>query len=159
MTPKSLLRHPLAAAEVKDLTEGRFQPVLEEKGLGEKHDAVERIILSSGKVAIDLQENLKNEKDLDWLHLLRVEELYPFPNKEVSDILSRYPNLKELVWVQEEPKNMGGWLHSEPYLRKLVPAGVDVKYTGRRRRSSPSEGDPTIHRKEQSRIIKEAFAK
>ncbi len=54
---------------------------------------------------------------------------------------------------------MGGWLHSEPYLRKLVPAGVDVKYTGRRRRSSPSEGDPTIHRKEQSRIIKEAFAK
>ena len=159
MTPKSLLRHPLAAAEVNELTEGQFQPVLEQKGLGGNQKSVERIVLCSGKVAIDLEEQLKNEEDLDWLHILRVEELYPFPKKEVTNILSRYPNAKELVWVQEEPKNMGGWMHVDPYLRELAPKGADVKYTGRRRRSSPSEGDPIIHRKEQNRIIKEAFTK
>ncbi|MBS4176718.1 2-oxoglutarate dehydrogenase E1 component [Lederbergia citrea] len=159
MTPKSLLRHPLAAAEVKDLTEGSFQPVLEQAGLGENHKAVERILLCSGKVAIDLEEHLKNEDNLDWIHILRVEELYPFPKKEIENILARYSNVKELVWVQEEPKNMGGWMHVDPYLRELAPAGVEVKYTGRRRRSSPSEGDPTVHRKEQNRIIQEAFIK
>jgi len=159
MTPKSLLRHPLASAEVSDLTEGSFMPVLEQKGLGENHDKVERIILCSGKVAIDLEERLKEENDTDWLHILRVEELYPFPKKEIAAILARYKNLKELVWVQEEPKNMGGWMHADPYLREIAPKGVDISYTGRRRRSSPSEGDPVVHRKEQNRIITEAFTK
>lgn len=159
MTPKSLLRHPLAAADVADLTEGKFQPVLEQKGLGTNHKAVERIVLCSGKVAIDLEERIKEEENVDWLHILRVEELYPFPKKETAEILSRYPNVKELVWVQEEPKNMGGWMHVDPYLREIAPEGVEVKYTGRRRRSSPSEGDPTVHRKEQNRIIQEAFTK
>ncbi|MBW8350941.1 2-oxoglutarate dehydrogenase E1 component [Bacillus sp. IITD106] len=159
MTPKSLLRHPLASSDVKELTDGGFQQVLEQKGLGQNKEAVERIVLCSGKVAIDLEEQLKNESDLDWLHILRVEQLYPFPNKDIENILSRYPNVKELVWVQEEPKNMGGWMHVDPYLREIAPKGVDVKYTGRRRRSSPSEGDPTIHKKEQNRIIQEAFTR
>ncbi|MEK3886240.1 2-oxoglutarate dehydrogenase E1 component [Bacillus sp. FSL K6-3431] len=159
MTPKSLLRHPLAAADIQDLAEGSFQPVLEQKGLGNNHDSVERIVLCSGKIAIDLEEHVKDKKDVEWLHILRVEELYPFPSQELSAIFTRYPNAKELVWVQEEPKNMGGWLHVEPYLRKIASEGAEVKYIGRRRRSSPSEGDPTIHRKEQTRIIQTAFTK
>lgn len=159
MTPKSLLRHPLASADIQDLAAGTFQPVLEQKGLGKNHESVERIILCSGKVAIDLEEQLKDKKDVDWLHILRVEELYPFPSEELSEIFSRYPNVKELVWVQEEPKNMGGWMHADPYLREIAPNGSEVKYIGRRRRSSPSEGDPTVHRKEQNRIIQQAFTK
>ncbi|MBS4209883.1 2-oxoglutarate dehydrogenase E1 component [Bacillus sp. FJAT-50079] len=159
MTPKSLLRHPLAAGNINELSNGSFKPVLEQKGLGENTQAVERIILCCGKIAIDLEENLKDKEELDWLHIVRVEELYPFPNEELTEIFSRYPNVKELVWVQEEPKNMGGWMHVDPYLRELAPKGVEVKYTGRRRRSSPSEGDPTIHRKEQNRIIQAALTK
>ncbi|MCJ7841171.1 2-oxoglutarate dehydrogenase E1 component [Lederbergia sp. NSJ-179] len=159
MTPKSLLRHPLASVDVQDLVKGSFQPVMEQKGLGENKEAVERLILCSGKISIDLAEQVEKETDLDWLHILRIEELYPFPSEKVKGILSRYPNVKELVWVQEEPKNMGGWTHVDPYLRKLAPSGVDVKYTGRRRRSSPAEGDPTIHRKEQNRIMKEALSR
>ncbi|GIN99235.1 2-oxoglutarate dehydrogenase E1 component [Siminovitchia terrae] len=159
MTPKSLLRHPLASVEVKELTEGSFKSVIEQPGLGESYDAVERIALCSGKIAIDLEEQLKDEKDVDWLHILRVEELYPFPKKEIADIISRYPNLKEIVWVQEEPKNMGGWLHVISYIREIRPEGVDIKYEGRRRRSSPAEGDPTAHRKAQSRIVQSVFTK
>lgn len=159
MTPKSLLRHPLAAADIEELTKGKFQPVIEQKGLGENTESVERVILCSGKIAIDLEESLKDADNTDWIHILRVEELYPFPKKELSNIIARYPNLKELVWVQEEPKNMGGWLHAASYLWDIAPANVDVKYSGRRRRSSPAEGDPTVHRQEQSRIIKEALTK
>lgn len=159
MTPKSLLRHPLAAADIEELTNGGFQPIIEQKGLGEKTETVERIILCSGKIAIDLEESLQDAIDPDWLHILRVEELYPFPKKELTKIVSRYPNLKELVWVQEEPKNMGGWIHAASYLWDIAPSGVNIKYAGRRRRSSPAEGDPTVHRQEQNRIIKEALTK
>ncbi|GIN56595.1 2-oxoglutarate dehydrogenase E1 component [Lederbergia ruris] len=157
MTPKYLLRHPLASVDIQDLVKGSFQTVIEQTGLGQKKEAVERIVLCSGKISIDLAEQLENEKNLDWLHILRVEELYPFPSERIKEILAQYPNVKELVWVQEEPKNMGGWTHVDSYLRKLAPTGVELKYTGRRRRSSPSEGDPTVHKKEQKRIIREAL--
>lgn len=159
MTPKSLLRHPLASSAVQEFTEGSFQSVIEQPGLGDQHDKVERIALCSGKIAIDLEDQLKEEEDTDWLHILRVEELYPFPKHEVAEILSRYPNLKEIVWVQEEPKNMGGWLHVISYIREIRPEGVEIRYEGRRRRSSPSEGDPNSHRKAQSRIVNSIFEK
>lgn len=159
MTPKSLLRHPLASSDVEDLVNGTFQPVLEQKGLGSNHEAVERIILCSGKVAIDLEEQLKEEENTDWFHIIRVEELYPFPKEEIKTIIAKYANVKELSWVQEEPKNMGGWSHVAPYLQEIVPDGVNLNYIGRPDRSSPSEGDPTAHRIEQKRIVSAAFTK
>ncbi|MGV3464158.1 MAG: 2-oxoglutarate dehydrogenase E1 component, partial [Heyndrickxia sp.] len=159
MTPKSLLRHPLASVEGSELVNGEFQPVLEQVGLGKNVDKVERVVLCSGKIAIDLEGRVQEEENTDWLHILRVEELYPFPEKQVKEILSRFPNLKELLWVQEEPQNMGGWTFVDPYLRELAPQGVNVKYAGRPRRSSPSEGDPVVHKKEQNRIINEAFTR
>jgi 2-oxoglutarate dehydrogenase E1 component len=159
MTPKSLLRHPLASCHYRDLTEGAFQPVIEQPGLGKTPEKVERIVLCSGKIAIDLAERIQKEKSLDWLHIVRVEELYPFPEKQIKEIIARFSNLKELVWVQEEPKNMGGWTFVEPRLRDLTPEDVDVRYIGRRRRSSPSEGDPSVHKKEQARIITEAVSR
>lgn len=159
MTPKSLLRHPLAAADVNELAEGKFEPLLEQEGLGTKTDQVTRLVLSTGKVSIDLEENLKDINDLDWLHLARVEELYPFPKQELAELVERYPHLEEILWVQEEPKNMGAWMHVERYLRRIAGHKIDVRYVGRRRRSSPSEGDPTAHRKEQTRIIQTALSK
>lgn len=159
MTPKSLLRHPLAASTVEELAHGHFSPILEQSGLGEQPNKVERIVLCSGKIAIDLAEQLDKEENLDWLHILRVEELYPFPREEIKEVLSRYQNVKELVWVQEEPQNMGGWSYVDPRLRDIAPEGVEVRYIGRRRRSSPSVGDPVVHRKEQDHIIKQALTR
>ena len=88
-----------------------------------------------------------------------MEEIYPFPKEQISAILAKYKNLKELVWVQEEPANMGAWTFVYPLLHEIAPGKVDVKYIGRPRRSSPSEGDPTVHKVEQTRIVKEAFTK
>ncbi|ESU71534.1 2-oxoglutarate dehydrogenase E1, partial [Geobacillus thermopakistaniensis] len=159
MTPKSLLRHPLAASDAEAFVDGAFSPVLEQPGLGADAGKVERIVFGTGKLMIDLAEQIGKMEGLDWLHIVRIEELYPFPEEAVKDIIARYPNVKELVWVQEEPKNMGAWLYMEPRLRALAPEGVDVSYIGRRRRASPAEGDPVVHRKEQERIIRCALTK
>ncbi|MHA7139195.1 2-oxoglutarate dehydrogenase E1 component [Rossellomorea arthrocnemi] len=159
MTPKSLLRNQFAAVTAEELAHGEFHSILEQKGLGENLEAVERVVLCSGKIAIDLEEKLQNIDDKDWLHILRVEEIYPFPKGDISAILERYSNLKEIVWIQEEPKNMGAWTFAESRLRDIAPEGVEVHYVGRRRRSSPSEGEPTVHKKEQSRIINEALTR
>jgi 2-oxoglutarate dehydrogenase E1 component len=159
MTPKSLLRNQFAAATAEELSSGQFHSVLEQKGLAENPDAVERVVLCSGKIGIDIEEKLQEIEDKDWLHVLRVEEIYPFPKGKIAEIFNRYSNLKEVIWVQEEPKNMGAWTFAEPRLREVAKDGVEVQYVGRRRRSSPSEGEPTVHKKEQSRIIKEAITR
>ncbi len=159
MTPKSLLRNQFAAATPEDLSNTVFNSVLEQKGLGENKDSVERVVLCSGKIAIDIEERLEELESKDWFHVLRVEELYPFPKQDIAQIFEQYKNLKEIVWVQEEPKNMGAWTFAEPRLRDIAPEGVSVSYIGRRRRSSPSEGEPTVHKKEQARIINEAITR
>lgn len=108
MTPKSLLRHPLATSDVSELTEGSFQRVIEQSGLGEAPDRVKRLVFCSGKMAIDLAEAIsKSDENLDWLQIVRVEELYPFPAKALKEVIARYESVEEMVWVQEEPKNMG----------------------------------------------------
>lgn len=157
MTPKSLLRSPNVASNPTDLSEGIFKLVLEESGLGENVERVKRIVLGSGKMMVNVSEQLTSSEEYNWLHLIRVEEIYPFPMEEIRDIVSRYPNLEEIVWIQEEPKNMGAWTFVEPRLKELVNYSVDVKYIGRRRRSSPAEGDPVAHKKEQARIINKAL--
>ncbi|MBT2691200.1 2-oxoglutarate dehydrogenase E1 component [Bacillus sp. ISL-47] len=159
MSPKSLLRNPSVASNGLELSEGEFKSVLEQPGLGSNPEKVKRIILGTGKIAIDLAENLKNYEDQEWFHILRVEEIYPFPMAQIKEILKRYPNVEEMVWIQEEPKNMGAWNFAEPRLKEIAGSGIDVRYIGRRRRSSPAEGDPTVHKKEQARIIDEALTR
>ncbi|TLS35462.1 2-oxoglutarate dehydrogenase E1 component [Pseudalkalibacillus caeni] len=160
MTPKSLLRNPKVASTESQLSEGKFHPILEQPGLGEDTDKVERVILSSGKMAIDLATEVEsNTKENDWLHILRVEQLYPFPKNEIKDVLNRYQNLKEIVWVQEEPKNMGAWNYAESRIRELAPENVKVSYTGRVERSSTAGGEPDVHKKEQERIVREAVTR
>lgn len=159
MTPKSLLRNPLVASNGLELSEGEFKPIIEQPGLGKNLDTVERIVIGTGKIMVDLAENINADTNYDWLHILRLEEIYPFPMDKIRNIILSYPNLKEIVWVQEEPKNMGAWNFVEPRLKEISPSGVGVSYVGRRRRSSPAEGDPNVHKKDQSRIITEALTR
>ncbi|KYD02527.1 2-oxoglutarate dehydrogenase E1 component [Bacillus atrophaeus] len=160
MTPKSLLRNPNTVSEVQELSESQFQPVYEQSGLSHDYEKVTRLVLSSGKVSIDISDHFnKLEDGKDWLHIARVEELYPFPAKEIKELFAKLPNLEEIVWVQEEPQNMGAWSYISPYLSEVAPEGVSVQYIGRRRRSSPAEGDPTVHKKEQERIVSDSLTR
>ncbi|MBN2982882.1 2-oxoglutarate dehydrogenase E1 component [Cohnella algarum] len=159
MSPKSLLRNPRVASAPAEFSEGSFRSVLEHPGLGGKKDRVERLVLCSGKVSIDLAEALEKEENgkTDWLHIARVEQLYPFPANEIAEIAGRYPKLKEIVWVQEEPRNMGAWNFVESRLRDLAPAGVSVQYIGRPDRSSPATGFQQVHALEQQYIISQTL--
>lgn len=155
MSPKSLIRNPRAASTVNAFSEGGFQKVIEQPGLGKSPKKVERLVLCSGKVAIDLEEAIDKQQDEDqsWVHILRVEQLYPFPKEEISRVLQKYPNLKEILWVQEEPQNMGGWSFMEPKIREIAPKGTEVRYSGRPERSSPATGYQDVHVYEQQTII------
>ncbi|MCM3387773.1 2-oxoglutarate dehydrogenase E1 component [Ureibacillus chungkukjangi] len=157
-SPKSLLRHPLAAASQEQLSEGGFQEVIEQPGLGGNAKKVERIILASGKVTIDLADRVQDGKEYDNLHIVRVEQLYPFPSQKIADIIAKYPNAKEIYWVQEEPKNQGPWKYALEYLLDLAD-GKKVKYVGRPEMSSTSEGDMDSHKIAQAKVIDEALAK
>ncbi|NHN31994.1 2-oxoglutarate dehydrogenase E1 component [Paenibacillus agricola] len=158
MAPKSLIRNQRVASPGIAFSEGSFQSVLEQTGLGGQHDQVERLILCSGKVAIDLEDAIAaEEKDLDWLHVARVEQLYPFPQAELEAIIERYSNLKEIVWLQEENKNMGAWTYMEPRIRKLLPEGTAIRHIGRPDRASTASGYQNVHSFEQQKIITEAL--
>lgn len=157
VSPKSLLRHPLVGAEVEDLTEGSFQTIIEQPGLGKSKKKVERILFASGKMAIDLAERVKDGEGFDSLHIVRVEQLYPFPSEKIAEVVKRYPNAKELAWVQEEPMNMGSWTFADPYLREIAGDKQEVTYYGRVKRQSPAEGDGESHKVEQTRILDEAL--
>jgi 2-oxoglutarate dehydrogenase E1 component len=156
MTPKSLLRHPRAGSPLSELASGQFQPVLNDPRAGEKPDKVKRLVFCSGKVYVDLVTSDAWEGN-DQVALIRVEQLYPFPADEIASILEQYSNVQEVVWLQEEPKNMAAWFYMEPRLRSLLPAGSEVRYIGRPERASPAEGYPTVHTSEQERIVTEAF--
>ncbi len=156
MTPKSLLRNPRAASSLADLAEGTFRPVL---GLGA--DApnpaeVTRLILCSGKVAIDLLASGELEKAGGSVDVLRLEMLYPFPKDELQAALGRYGNLQEVVWLQEEPQNMGAWTYVAPRLRDLLDPAIPLTYVGRAESASPAEGVHSLHVVNQARILREA---
>ncbi|MGM0878569.1 MAG: 2-oxoglutarate dehydrogenase E1 component [Bacillota bacterium] len=159
-TPKSLLRHPLTASPSIAISEGHFQTAVEQPQLGKEADKVKRLLLTTGKMAIDLSveiESIKENRSLEEVHIIRIEQLYPFPKEKVETILKRYPNLQEIVWVQEEPKNMGAWHYIAPTLFELASGNLTVGYIGRPDRSSPAGGDPNVHKNEQERIVKQAL--
>ncbi|MCH7322627.1 2-oxoglutarate dehydrogenase E1 component [Solibacillus sp. MA9] len=158
VSPKSLLRHPLAAASAEQLATGRFQEVIEQEGLGKNVKAVEKVVLGSGKVMIDLAERVKDGEGLDHLHIVRVEQIYPFPAEQVKEIIARFPNVKEIVWVQEEPKNQGSWTYVLETLYDIAE-GKKVRYVGRPAMSSTSEGDGDSHKAAQAKLVNEALEK
>ncbi|MDP9368097.1 MAG: 2-oxoglutarate dehydrogenase E1 component [Chloroflexota bacterium] len=156
MTPKSLLRHPLAASPMEDLTSGTFRPVLDDPRAADRRDAVTRLVLCTGKVYVDLDAS--PEREAENVAVARVEQLAPFQNTALRSVIDAYPNLTEIVWLQEEPRNMGAWGFMESRLRELVDNALPVRYIGRPERASPAEGSADRHAEEQSRIVAEAFS-
>jgi len=156
MTPKSLLRHPMAASRLEDLTEGSFQPVLDDEETRERADSVERLILCSGKIYTELVGSDYREEAVETA-IGRIELLYPFPAERVREIIEGYPNLREILWVQEEPKNMGAWTFMEPRLRELTDGELPIRYIGKPARPSPAQGSARFHKQEHSGIVQAAF--
>jgi multifunctional 2-oxoglutarate metabolism enzyme len=157
-TPKGLLRLPAAASKLADLTEGRFEFVLDDPAVdGSARDGVSRLILCSGKIYYDMATH-ERRGDASGVALARVELLYPFARDQIAELIASYPNLKEIVWVQEEPKNMGAWSVMFRRMPELIPEGVEFRYVGRPPRAAPSEGYPAAHRTEQERIVLTALS-
>jgi 2-oxoglutarate dehydrogenase E1 component len=154
MTPKSLLRNPQVSSTMRDLTEGRFHPVYDDVEVDPKQ--VTRLVFCSGKFYLDLI-NSEYRSENPHVALIRMEQLYPFPLADLREVLSRYPSVSQIVWAQEEPKNMGAWEFMGYRLKKLVGTGIPVNYVGRRRSSSPAEGSSTAHSVNQSMITEYAF--
>ena len=157
LTPKSLLRHKLARSPASELASGGFHPLLAEEVGDDARGSATRLILCSGKVYYDLlaSEERANAKDAV---LARVEQLYPFPRREIAELLAGLPALRAVVWAQEEPRNMGARPHVEPLLRDLLPEDLTLRQVARPEWSSPAEGKLSDHLKGQRRIIREAFA-
>ncbi|MOA05987.1 2-oxoglutarate dehydrogenase E1 component [compost metagenome] len=163
MAPKSLIRNPRVASHGVEFSEGSFKPVLPQFSLTEtkaQKEKVKRLILCTGKVAIDIDEALasSNAEDFEWLRVARVEQLYPFPEAEIERIVKQFDKLEEIVWVQEEPKNMGSWFYMEPRLRALAPNKAVVRYVGRQERASTASGHSEVHAAEQKTIITTALS-
>jgi len=156
MTPKSLLRKKEAGSSLADLASGAFRTVLDDAGIGERRASARALVLCSGKVYYDLLAEA-HKRD-EHPPLARVEQLYPFPDQELRELLSRYPSLTEVVWTQEEPRNMGPWTFIEQRLSPILPPGVYLRYVGRPERAAPSEGYASAHNVEQARIVAEALA-
>jgi 2-oxoglutarate dehydrogenase E1 component len=155
MTPKGLLRLKQASSTLADLAAGSFQQVIEDPGA--KNEAVTRLILCSGKVYYDIVGH-EARAAAEEVAVARVEQLYPFPVEPYAQLMSRYPNLREVRWVQEEPQNMGAWRTIRHRLEApLLERGIPLTYGGRPWRASPSEGYPTAHLREQDRIVRAAL--
>ena len=156
MTPKSLLRRKEAGSSLADLSDGAFRTVLDDAGIGERRAAARALVLCSGKVYYDLLAEAQKRDERP--PLARLEQLYPFPDQELRELLSRYPSLTEVVWTQEEPRNMGPWTFVEQRLSPILPPGVYLRYVGRPERAAPSEGYASAHAAEQARIVTEALS-
>ncbi|HWE10161.1 MAG TPA: multifunctional oxoglutarate decarboxylase/oxoglutarate dehydrogenase thiamine pyrophosphate-binding subunit/dihydrolipoyllysine-residue succinyltransferase subunit [Solirubrobacteraceae bacterium] len=156
MTPKSLLRLPQAASRVQDLVEGRFRPVLADPGVDPA--GVTRLALCTGKIYYDLVGSKAREGGrADGVAIGRVELLYPFPQAELMELVSMYPHLREVVWVQEEPRNMGARAFMSPRLLQVLPEELQFGYIGRPERAASGEGYPIAHATEQQRIVSTAL--
>jgi 2-oxoglutarate dehydrogenase E1 component len=152
-TPKGLLRLPAAASKLSDLTDSTFQFVLDDPQAGERKAEIERLVLCSGKVYYDITGHEAYEKAASTVAIARVELLYPFARDQLTELIAGYPNVKDIIWAQEEPKNMGAWSVMARRMPELVPEGVEFRYVGRPPRAAPSEGYPAVHRLEQERIV------
>jgi 2-oxoglutarate dehydrogenase E1 component len=155
MTPKGLLRLKQASSTLADLAEGFFQPLIDDAAV--ERDAVTRLVVCSGKVYYDIAGH-EERAHADTVAVARLEQLYPFPAQAYAELVSGYPNLREVVWAQEEPQNMGAWRTIRHRLEApLKDAGIPLAYVGRPWRASPSEGYPTAHLREQDRIVRAAL--
>jgi 2-oxoglutarate dehydrogenase E1 component len=154
MTPKSLLRAEFASSRAEEFTSGRFEEILGSPDAGPA-DKTKRIIFCSGKVYYDLL-NYRTERKIDNTAIVRIEQLYPFAEKRLREMMKGFPQGVKLVWCQEEPENMGAWTFMEPRLRTMFCR--EIAYAGRRPSASPAVGSLVLHKREQARLVVDAFS-
>ncbi|MCY1500186.1 2-oxoglutarate dehydrogenase E1 component [compost metagenome] len=158
LTPKSLLRHPLAISTLEELAEGSFQTVIGEiDSIDPKK--VDRVILCSGKVYYDLLAKRRAE-GRENIAIVRLEQLYPFPEDDLAEALAPYKNLKHIVWCQEEPMNQGAWYCSQHHMRRVINAhkkGLNLEYAGRDASAAPACGYASMHAEQQDKLLQDAF--
>jgi 2-oxoglutarate dehydrogenase E1 component len=155
MTPKSLLRHRLSVSSLEDLSKGIFRLVIRDSET-EDTKKVKRIVMCSGKVYFDLAEKRKELKR-DDIAIIRVEQLYPFPEKDLKQELERYPNARRFIWCQEEPMNQGAWFPSQHHMWSLLPKGCKLEYAGRPMSAAPAVGDHKLHVQQLHEFLEQAL--
>lgn len=158
MSPKSLLRHKEAVSSVEELAGGRFHCVLDDPDVENKRD-VKRVILCAGKVFYDLRAE-RRERGIEDIAIIRLEQLYPFPEAELLQVLSQYPNLVDAVWCQEEPMNQGAWYSSQHHMRRVMYSHLEhiyLGYVGREASAAPAAGYMALHLEQQQRFINDAL--
>jgi len=153
LTPKSLLRNPLAVSTMTELSQGSFESIIDDAKA--KADKVKKLILCNGKVYYDLM--LKKEDKYDDTAVVRIEELYPFPRKDLAVIFTKYSKVKDVVWLQEEPANKGAWYNIRHFLEGHIKDGQSLKYVGRERSSAPAVGYHARYVLQQDEIVKKAL--
>lgn len=158
LSPKSLLRHKLAVSTVDELCNGRFANVIDEIDGLDPH-RVERVVLCAGKVFYDLLE-ARRAAAVDNVAIIRLEQLYPFPEEEFAQVLEPYKNIKEVIWCQEEPMNQGAWYSMQHRLRRVILAhneGLYLAYAGREAYAAPAVGYASIHTEQQQQLVQDAL--
>jgi 2-oxoglutarate dehydrogenase complex dehydrogenase (E1) component-like enzyme len=157
MTPKSLLRHPKVVSSWDDFTKSEFLEAIDDE-MATNPEIVTRIICCSGKIYYDLlAEREKAPEDYQHVAVVRIEQLYPFPEKWLSEIFAKYKNAKQVYWTQEEPQNMGPWYYIRHRLEHFLSRKFTIEYVGRKGSGTTAEGSGKAHAKEQERIVKEAL--
>ena len=155
MSPKSLLRHPLATSTLEELAAGKFHNVIGEIDDLKPAD-VKRVVFCSGKVYYELLEERRKREQKD-VAIVRVEQLYPFPHEELTEVLSQYQHVTDFVWCQEEPQNQGAWYCSQHHFRQAIPKAGYLTYAGREASSSPAVGYLSVHNKQQQALVNDAL--
>ena len=155
MSPKSLLRHPLAVSSLDEMATGKFHSVIGEVDNINSKD-VERVIFCSGKVYYELLEQRRKNEQTN-IAIIRIEQLYPFPEQELQVVLKDYQHVKQFVWCQEEPQNQGAWYCSQHHFRAAIPEGTYLTYAGRNASAAPAVGYMSVHVKEQQALVTQAL--
>lgn len=155
MSPKSLLRHPLAVSALDELANGKFLPVIGEMDDLKPAD-VKRVVMCSGKVYYDLLEQ-RRANEQNNVAIIRIEQLYPFPHEDIAQILASYSHVKDFVWCQEEPLNQGAWYCSQHNFRDAIPTGATLRYAGRPASASPAVGYTSVHQEQQKALVEDAL--
>jgi 2-oxoglutarate dehydrogenase E1 component len=156
LTPKSLLRHPLVASSPRELAEGRFRMVISDREAEARARDIRRVIVCSGKIYVDLMAAEQRASRSD-IAICRLEQLYPVPMRDLRAMFDAFPEAGEIVWVQEEPENMGAWEFLRTHLQE-VSSGRTVRRIARPRSASPAEGSAARHTVNQQALIAQAFA-
>jgi len=155
MSPKSLLRHPLAVSSIEELAEGVFHNVIDEID-NLSPSKVKRVVMCSGKVYYDLLEQRRKNEQLD-VAIIRIEQLYPFPHEEIGQVMSKFKHVKDWVWCQEEPQNQGAWYCSQHHFWSALPNSATLTYAGRLASASPAVGYISVHNQQQKDLVDDAL--